>query len=79
MFPGFQVYVFAPAAESVALLPAQIMELLELADTVGEGLTVIKIVAVFWQDPLAPVTVYALLAEGVIAIDAPLVPPGLQV
>jgi hypothetical protein len=55
--PGFQVYVEAPPAVKVALLPLQINVGEEDAVTVGLGFTVKEIVLVFEQEPVLPVTV----------------------
>lgn len=55
--PGFQVYVNAPLAVKVVLLPEQIEVGLALAVTVGFGLTINVMVRVLVQAPLAPVTV----------------------
>lgn len=56
--PGIQVYVVAPEAVSVVLLPEQIVALDGEMVTVGVGFTVIVRVAVFTQPfALVPVTV----------------------
>jgi hypothetical protein len=56
--PGFQVYVAAPDAVSVADPPTQTEEFEAVAVTVGNPLTVTKTVAVFTQPgPFEPVTV----------------------
>ena len=55
--PGIQVYVAAPEALSVVLLPAQIVALLVLTVTVGVGFTVIVLIAVPVHPALVPVTV----------------------
>lgn len=54
--PGFQVYVVAPVAVSVVLLPEQIVVLDAVVVTVGVGFTVMVRVAVLVH-PLAPVPV----------------------
>jgi LysM repeat protein len=61
------------------LPPTQIAEFVELAVTVGNGLTVTPTVAVFTQ-PLAfvPVTVYVVLAVGDTVTDEPDKLPGFH-
>ena len=55
--PGIQVYVVAPDADKVALLPAQMTVGETEAVTVGVLLTVREMVRVLVHDPLDPVTV----------------------
>jgi hypothetical protein len=61
------------------LPPTQIAEFVELAVTVGNGLTVTPTVAVFTQ-PLAfvPVTVYVVLVVGDTVTDEPDKLPGFH-
>lgn len=77
--PGIQVYVVAPFAVSVVLLPEQIVALEAETVTVGEGFTVIKRVAVPEQPPEVPVTVYVVVVAGETVIDVPVSDPGIQV
>lgn len=58
------VNVFAPNALSEVVNPKQIDEFDELAVTVGEFNGVTIICAVFEQEPLVAVTVYAVVTEG---------------
>lgn len=55
--PGIQLYVDAPPAVSVVELPEQMVTVAEVAVTVGDGLTVIKRVAVDVHPAVVPVTV----------------------
>jgi hypothetical protein len=77
--PGFHTYVEAPLALNEVLPPTQIAEFVELAVTVGDGLTVIVTVEVFTQ-PLAsvPVTVYVVVVIGDTVTDEPDRLPGFQ-
>jgi hypothetical protein len=77
--PGFHTYVEAPLALNEVLPPTQIAEFVELAVTVGNGLTVTPTVAVFTQ-PLAlvPVTVYVVLVVGDTVTDEPDKLPGFH-
>lgn len=67
---GDHEYVFAPFAVSVMLLPAQIVPLFTV--TIGSAFTRTEVVAVFTH-PFAsvPVTVYAVVEEGVALTDDP--------
>jgi hypothetical protein len=77
--PGFHTYVEAPLALNEVLPPTQIAEFVELAVTVGNGLTVTPTVAVFTQ-PLAlvPVTVYVVVVVGDTVTDEPDKLPGFH-
>lgn len=55
--PGIQVQLVAPLADKVEEAPEQIEVGEAVAITVGDGLTVIVIVSVSVQEPLAPVKV----------------------
>jgi len=78
--PGIQVYVVAPDAVIVVLLPEQIVELVVVVVTVGVGFTLIVRVAVLVQ-PFAPVpvTVNVVVVEGETTMFAPVNDPGIQV
>ena len=76
--PGDHIYVEAPEAVSVALLPLHIVEEGEtLMLTVGRELTVTVLVAAFVQpSAFVPVTVYEVVVVGLIEIAAVVCPPG---
>ena len=78
--PGFQVYVVAPLAVNVVEFPAQIDKLLAVAFTVGIGVTIkFTVLVVVHPKPLAPVTVYRVVAAGETVIVPPVNAPGFQV
>jgi hypothetical protein len=56
-FPGIHVYVVAPVAVIVVLLPEQIVAPLVVVATVGDGVTVINRVVVDVQPDVVPVIV----------------------
>ena len=68
-----------PLAVNVELLPMQIIVGDALAVIVGLGIMLIEMVVVFEQEPLFPVTVYAVVIVGVTTILAPVKAPGFQV
>lgn len=68
---GDHVYVAAPVAESVALLPEQIVVEEPVTDTTGDGVTATVIDAVSLQLPLEPIIVYVVLAVGEAVTDEP--------
>ena len=73
------MYVDAPLAESVVELPEQSVVAVAVAVTVGEGLTVIGLVAVAVHPFAAvPVTVYVVVVAGETVIGDPLTFPGFQ-
>ena len=76
--PGAHVYVEAPEALRVALLPLQIVEEGEtLMLTVGRKLTVTVLVAAFVHpSAFVPVTVYEVVVVGFIEMAAVVCPPG---
>lgn len=78
--PGIQLYVDAPEAVIVVLLPAQIAAEVVIVVTVGVGLTVMVRVAVFVQ-PFAPVpvTVYVVVVAGETVTVVPVSAPGFHV
>jgi hypothetical protein len=76
--PGFQVYVEAPVPVRVEVLPEQMVGLLAVAVTVGEGLTVISCVVVEEQ-PDVPVTVYVVVVAGETVTEVPVSAPGFHV
>jgi hypothetical protein len=67
----------APFAVKVAELPEQMVA--EFTVIVGEGFTVTVRVLVPVQLPLAPVTVYTVVAEGETICADPVKLPGIQV
>ncbi len=77
--PGIQLYVDAPLAVRVVELPAQIVALDVVVDTVGAALTVIVRVDVFVH-PFAPVpvTMYVVVDVGDTVTDEPVRLPGIQ-
>jgi hypothetical protein len=77
--PGFHVYVDAPDAVIVALVPAQIVLETAINDKVGIALTFKFNVCVFVQVPTNPVTVYMVVLVGLTVIVLAVNPPGLQV
>ena len=79
IFPGFHTYDVAPEEFNVVEAPAQIVVLVAVAVTVGEGLTVIVTCAVPVQPAVVPVTVYVVVAAGETVIGEPLIFPGFQV
>ena len=77
--PGLHTYVEAPLALNEVLPPTQIAEFVELAVTVGNGLTVIVRVAVPTQPADdVPVTVYVVVVVGDTVTDEPDKLPGVQ-
>ena len=54
---GVQVYVFAPLAVSVAVCPAQIVDVVGVIFNIGIGFTTTVILAVSVHVPLVPVTI----------------------
>ena len=70
--PGDHVYVVAPVAVRVALAPAQMLAL--LAVTEGTGFTVTVTTACVPQVPLVPTTVYDVVEDGLITIEAAVLP-----
>ena len=78
ILPGIHVYVVAPVAVSVELLPVQI----EVGDadeaTGGAGETVTANVAVLEHPLVVPVTVYVVLAVGATVTGVPVKLPGIQ-
>ena len=78
--PGVQVKVMAPPAVKVAGVPAQMEVGDALAVMVGLGATTTLIVLVPMQpNVFVPVTVYTVVAEGVMATEKPTEAPGFQV
>jgi hypothetical protein len=77
--PGIQLYVEAPVAESVTVLPEQMVVVEEDALTTGDGFTLITCVAVPLQPLLVPVTVYVVIAVGETLTVAPVSEPGIHV
>ena len=74
--PPDQLYVFAPLAVNTELAPLHIAAGLAVAATDGNGFTVTLTVAVpVHPAVLVPVTVYAVVALGVIVLLAPLPNP----
>jgi len=74
--PVFQLYVFAPLAVNTDISPLHIADVLAVAVTVGNGLTVTLTVAVpVHPAVLVPVTVYVVVALGVTVLLAPLPNP----
>jgi hypothetical protein len=69
---GLHVYVEAPPAVKVAVLPAHIVG--EFTVTVGVGLTVTVVVLTPEQTPVVPVTVYTVVAVGLAVTLVPEVP-----
>jgi hypothetical protein len=68
-----QVYVVAPLTVKLALEPEQ-MAVVPVIDTVGFGFTLIVLIAVLEQVPLAPITlkVVVVVKEGAtVAVVAP--------
>ncbi|MPN04141.1 hypothetical protein SDC9_151377 [bioreactor metagenome] len=59
-----QLYVDAPLALTVVLLPLQIGLVVTEAETEGTAFTVIETVAVFVQPLVVPVTVYIVVDDG---------------
>ncbi len=62
--PLDQLYVLAPFAVKIELLPEQIVDGLAVIVITGVGFTVTVIVAVLEHDPLLPVTVYVVVDVG---------------
>lgn len=77
--PGAQVYVAAPPAVSVVLLPEQIVDAVAETVTVGVAFTVISKVAVPEQPAVVPVTVYVVVDAGVTVHVEPVWLPGFHV
>ena len=77
--PGFHVYVDAPDAVIVALVPAQIVLDAAVNDNVGIALTFKFNVWVFVQVPTNPVTVYMVVLVGFTVIVLVVNPPGFHV
>lgn len=77
--PGIQLYVDAPVAVMEVEPPVQMVELAAVTATVGEGLTVIRRVAVAVH-PFAevPVTVYVVVVAGETVTGLPVNDPGIQ-
>ena len=77
--PGCQVYVDAPPAVNVAVLPIQIAVGLDAAVTVG--LSTVKLKVAVFEQPLllTPVTVYMVVEVGVTVTKDPVCAPGFQV
>lgn len=68
---GDQLYVVAPLAVSVVLLPLQIVA--EFTVTTGFGFTVTLQVLVPTHEPVVPVTVYTVVTVGLAVTLAPVV------
>jgi hypothetical protein len=78
-FPGFQVYVAAPVAVNVAVLPLQITVGFAVALIVGNGLTTTVIVVLLVHAPFVAIAVNVVVTVGVTIIEVPVNPPGFQV
>ena len=77
--PGIHVYVVAPEAVNVELLPLQITLGDAEAVTLGIALTVNITVFVLEQEPVLPVTVYMVVVAGETTVVEPVAEPGIQV
>lgn len=77
--PGFHVYVAAPVAFNVAVLPLQIVVGDAVALIVGKGLTTTVTVALLVHAPLVAMAVNVVVTDGVTIIEVPVKPPGFQV
>ena len=64
-----QVYVVAPLTVKLALEPEQ-MAVVPVIETVGLGVTLMVLIAVFEQVPLAPITLKVVVVVSVGAMDA---------
>lgn len=71
---GDQLYVLAPLAVKVALLPAHMVTLAGVTETVGTVFTVTTTVVDPEHPPVVPVTVYVVVAVGEAVTVAPVVP-----
>ena len=77
--PGIQLYVEAPVAVIVVLLPEQMIAGFAEVFTTGIAFTVIVLVAVFVHPAaFVAVTVYMVFAVGLTVTGLPLNEPGIQ-